>query len=420
MTFLSSPGSDGLTKASSSLDTTKLRGSAAVLESNVLPSLALPSEHGSSAYSTACMGAAASFFGAAGLAAAAGFVSAQSRRTRRPSRGFERKAVASVALAAASGRAAVSGVSSISGPDEEAAENSALVFIKPHANTPAVRKAVPEFLEGKGIRVIRSGSVSADDIERMHIIDQHYVAIARIGMLSNPAPEDLGPEAAGKFLEGYRVALEDVAKSGRLHSAKTAVEKLGISPSDLLAKCLKIGYVKLGAGLYASELPMGDGKDPVYVLNGFYARMREKFVAAGAEVHWFVVNWDEASLPWKSFRKEVIGATNPSDAMDGSLRAKIREEWEDLGMAEPTNFQDNGVHASAGPLEAARERFIWLGDALQVDPFVRKLLTKGWTAGEVEELMQNPRLKVGDQEGTVFDLLEDVDTSKAVSFLRGE
>ena len=60
--------------------------------------------------------------------------------------------------------------------------------------------------------------------------------------------------------------------------------------------------------------------------------MREAFVADGAEVRYLVCEFEEDVLSWRAFRREVIGATDPEAAADGSARAALRASWEELGL----------------------------------------------------------------------------------------
>ena len=82
--------------------------------------------------------------------------------------------------------------------------------------------------------------------------------------------------------------------------------------------------------------------------------MREAFVADGAEVRYLVCEFEEDVLSWRAFRREVIGATDPEAAADGSARAALRASWEELGLDAAPSTGNNGVHASAGPLEGPR------------------------------------------------------------------
>mmetsp|Transcript_48775 Transcript_48775/g.113051 ORF Transcript_48775/g.113051 Transcript_48775/m.113051 type:complete len:419 (+) Transcript_48775:2-1258(+) len=295
-------------------------------------------------------------------------------------------------------------------------DNVALLFVKPHACTPKVLELVPELLTQRGIEITKTGSITAAEIDERGAIDDHYAAIARVGIAREPSALGFGAEEAQRFLEGYSRSLDEALAAGKVYSAVTAMEALGIDPSELLSRCLAAGYEKLKSGLYCARLEGGKGgPQELYVLNGFYARMREKFVAPGVVVHWYLISFNAAQLPWATFRREVIGATNPSDAADGSLRAKIRDDWQTLGLQTETNYQDNGVHASAGPLEALRERAIWLGTDPCKDDFGSVVASR--CTVPVEVLIENPLVDLGGQQGPVFDLLEDVDTAAALDAL---
>ena len=52
--------------------------------------------------------------------------------------------------------------------------NSALVFIKPHANTTATKDFVATKLKGSGCTILTEGSISGTEIDSLKLIDQHY------------------------------------------------------------------------------------------------------------------------------------------------------------------------------------------------------------------------------------------------------
>jgi len=299
-----------------------------------------------------------------------------------------------------------------------AADNIAFVFVKPHACTPAMLELVVQRLHERGVEVVRSGHVNGAEVDARGIIDSHYASIARIGMERDVLKIAIGVKEAQSFFAGYDKRYDDALAEGSVHSAATAIEAMDVNPSELLERCLAAGYVKLRSGLYCAKLCDHAGR-ALYVLNGFYARMREKFVAQGVVVNWFVVRFDSSRLSWRDFRREVIGATNPPDAVDGSLRAEGLKRWEELGFAAEPNYQDNGVHASASPLEALRERVIWLGDDPATDPFGASLREQGMHEDLVRALIEDPAITVGGggKPSSAFDCLEDVDTPEALKAL---
>ena len=57
--------------------------------------------------------------------------------------------------------------------------NSAFVFVKPHANTPAVQKVVREKLTEAGCKILSESDISGRRIDKEKLIDQHYFAIGK-------------------------------------------------------------------------------------------------------------------------------------------------------------------------------------------------------------------------------------------------
>ena len=113
--------------------------------------------------------------------------------------------------------------------------------------------------------------------------------------------------------------------------------------------------------------------------------------------------WDPARLSWASFKNDVIGATDPSQANEGSIRKKLLDQWDPLGLPEQPNGTDNGVHASAGPLEALKERLLWCGFDLEKDPTGSRLVQLAvWDEirhPAINELLENPDIDVAGFKG---------------------
>jgi hypothetical protein len=51
---------------------------------------------------------------------------------------------------------------------ETPAKNSAFVFIKPHANTPATQKLVADTFDSKGIKVLSEGELTGEQIDEVN------------------------------------------------------------------------------------------------------------------------------------------------------------------------------------------------------------------------------------------------------------
>mmetsp|Transcript_34213 Transcript_34213/g.82831 ORF Transcript_34213/g.82831 Transcript_34213/m.82831 type:complete len:350 (+) Transcript_34213:247-1296(+) len=157
--------------------------------------------------------------------------------------------------------------------------------------------------------------------------------------------------------------------------------------------------------------PTGD----LYVINGFYMSMREKFVAEGASIYYMVVEWDEKDLSWADFRGKVLGSTDPTTAEKGSLRATILETYKELGLKSEPNTGDNGVHASASPFEGLCERLNWAEVKLEEDAFGKALLDMKLEKEVVEGWTKDPQVEVDGKMTSLFDTMEDINASECLA-----
>jgi len=163
---------------------------------------------------------------------------------------------------------------------------------------------------------------------------------------------------------------------------------------------------------------MADAEAPIFIINGFYMSMREKYTKAGAKIHYFVVEWDSASLSWADFRGQALGATDPATAGPASLRGSILERWEALGLAAKPNIGDNGVHGSASPFEALVERNNWLGVEIGADAFGAALLKAGLTLEQIQAYSKDPQVTFEGKKASLFDSLEDVNSDVCIQRLQ--
>jgi hypothetical protein len=147
----------------------------------------------------------------------------------------------------------------------------------------------------------------------------------------------------------------------------------------------------------------------IFVINGFYMAMREKFTKPGSQIYWYLVEWDAGKTSWEDFRGKVLGATDPSTAEPGSLRKEIFAQWKGLGLGSEPNVGDNGVHASASPFEALAERLNWMGATLEEDAFGKAMLDSGIPKATIMAWTKDPQVLFDGKKASLFDLLEDLD-----------
>ena len=117
----------------------------------------------------------------------------------------------------------------------------------------------------------------------------------------------------------------------------------------------------------------------------------------------------------------MIGATNPADAAAGSARAELLSRWAELGLPAAPTLGNNGVHASAGPLEGLKERCVWAGGSLETDALATAL-TGGANVPRATLrlwLDDNPVVSLGGATDKIFDLTEEMGSAAVVELCSG-
>jgi len=181
--------------------------------------------------------------------------------------------------------------------------------------------------------------------------------------------------------------------------------RLKVALAGGVAAAAFMAQSSLSSRIQAAE-PAGEH---IFVINGFYMAMREKYTKPGEKIHYYLVEWDPAKLSWEDFRGKVLGATDPATAADGSLRKTIFAQWKSLGLKSEPNVGDNGVHASASPFEALAERLNWMGAKLEEDAFGKAMLSSGITKETIMAWTKDPQVPFEGKKASLFDLLEDLD-----------
>jgi len=294
----------------------------------------------------------------------------------------------------------------------------ALMFTKPHANTPEVQQLVARKCAEHGIEIISDGEIDGPTIDDKKYIDQHYYAIASKATLLKPAALNVPVEKfKGKFNEDWDVVL----KEERVFNSLDACTHLGITADELTPLWLEAQSagvsLKLGGGFYVGLIRM-EGKPAIYALNPFFMSMRGKFTAPTASIHYYVVQFDAKKLSWADFRSSVLGPTDPAKAPAGSLRGSLHSDWESLGLKEAPNTSDNGVHGSASPFEGLAEFSNWLQLPIGDSAFGKAMLAAGLSEEMIKAWLVDPQVLLpgeGGKKGSLFDQLEEMDAPECLA-----
>jgi len=290
--------------------------------------------------------------------------------------------------------------------------NNAFMFLKPHANTPAAREFVLRTLKNAGIGVVTQGSISTEQIAKEGLIDTHYGSLAMKALHQSPVDTIVQPKAQEAFQATFGLSWQDALARGLACNAREAMQRLGCTAEELDEKWtpLKLGEgkVKFGGGFYCGLI------DGLYVINGFYMAMRSMYTRPNGAVHYFVLDWRSATLSWEGFRSEVVGATDPSRAVPGSLRSEFLRRWRDLGLPVEPHAGENAVHASASPLEAMAERLNWMRLEVWNDPFGRILQSKNVSPARARDWASDPMVQHDGRQQSLFDVVENLDTKECI------
>jgi nucleoside diphosphate kinase len=289
--------------------------------------------------------------------------------------------------------------------------NRAFVFIKPHANTEQVDLLVKSTLAEKGITIKSEGTLTAEEIDSKKLIDNHYGAIASKAVLQKPNELNVPEKGKVQFKETFGLTWEDAVAQNKVLNAADACVKLNVDGDALEGLWRKIDkkdLIKFGGGFYCGQV-----EPDLYVINGFYMQMRGKYTTPPSSIHYYEVEWNPSTMSWKQFRENFLGATDPTKAAEGSLRRRIYENWQGLGLKEVPNTGDNGMHGSASPFEALAEVCNWEGKKLDEDLFGKALLlASGLDQGTLKLWLSDAQVPVDGKPTSIFDTLEDQDSKE--------
>lgn len=297
--------------------------------------------------------------------------------------------------------------------EQPVASNQFLMFLKPESICKAfidgperVLEFVFNTLDDYRMRIRGVFVLSAPYLKKFDVIAQHYGVINR---LSRSAREHLSVPARSVFLERFGESVEDcVVLGGHEFSEKYSVD----------AKCLDLLWAnlereRLASGTYCAKVKTPEGE--VYLVNGFHPWQLRHYTEPGRCIISLVL---DGELHWKTARRDLIGTTNPQKAKPKSIRGQLLARQKELGLA-TVDQSLNGVHLSAGPLEALIElrRF---SHHLEKGPppiesfeFGKRLLAR-FGPRVTNVLLTNPLVPTPQGELSLFDLSEEMDAECAV------
>jgi nucleoside diphosphate kinase len=301
----------------------------------------------------------------------------------------------------------------------EVKNNQFLFFIKPEITVKndsiqleEILKLVFAKIDEFGFNIHDVKILTAKYLDQFNIIAQHYGVINQI---ASNAVTNMSEGAKEKFAEIFGKSVDKAQVLGGLEFLEKYPE---FTPTGLDYLCQNIGSKKLAGGTYVVEVKLDD--ELVYVINGFHGRQLKQFTENGRSI---IVMSLSSDTDWSNARSNFIGATDPTKANEGSLRRAFLDNKESLGLPDVSQGA-NGVHLSAGPVEALVELQRYNsnfsnGETKDFTEFsFGKQLAEAFDQTAVQSIVQNTNVDVAGKSTSVFDLTEEKNSSEALELLK--
>jgi hypothetical protein len=297
--------------------------------------------------------------------------------------------------------------------------NEYCLFVKPELTDDPKRferaaTMMLERVEHFGQEIVAAAAMDAQYLERHRVIEEHYGVINLISRFGIEALSDTAKaalkERCGAELERGMIVL----------GAHQFLQQYPFFSAKALALFFdNLGSVKLGGGAHSAKANING--QLVLILNGFHPDQLERYIAAGSAIVSFVVR---SSASWKSLRNDFTGSTHPHSAADSSIRGILFARQAYFELKEVT-AGSNGVHVSAGPIEAMVEICRYMSNLDQKDrrdprdtTFGQRLVEAGLGPDDIHRLGANPVVEMENKRVSVFDLTEEVDAEAAIQLVR--
>lgn len=304
-------------------------------------------------------------------------------------------------------------------PDSpEAARHEFLFFLKPEltANFNVERfrlifDLITNKIDGFNLKINGVFILPGVYLENFGIISEHYGVIDKV---ARTPLEGFSEQAEKGFKREFGLSVNEANVIGAFEYLKLHPE---MDPDTLATIWLSREYQKLAGGTYAEYFKDED----LYLVNGFYPRLLRHFTKSDSCTVSFVLAGD---VSWGVARQKFMGATNPENAEEGSIRALLLSRQKEFALEE-ISANLNGVHLSAGPVEGLVELHRFTTDFTQAQSVAgynrfrfAKVLGKVFTTTQIENIVRNVNVRYNNEYISIFDLTEEMDAESALEILQ--
>lgn len=297
--------------------------------------------------------------------------------------------------------------------------NQAVLFTKPleHLGIPLLADELAdiicEYIWQHGFQVTHASRISGPELAERDVIRDHYAIYSRASYISDPAELGMGDAARQSFQLAFGKSWDEEVGAGRVMGHPLLLQSKGVDEDGLFelwnAQYAEGRVARVQEGVLVAWLEALD----CYCINGFYPAMEKNFYAPSSMIEYFVVEFDPERVSWNTFRHDLLGATDASKAVEGSLRANLYAEYRVEFPA-----RDNFIHGSASPLEGFVERSVHEAHFDELSNPVGRFLAQNGIS-----LNDFLRWKGANSISTIaelFEQVEDRDIAEVLSILESK
>lgn len=279
------------------------------------------------------------------------------------------------------------------------------LWLHPSCTTGEVCAALPSLLASHRVRIHSTGEVPLETAIAQCLLCTPHGSMYRNAYVRHATQIPITATQEKRFFDVFGVGWREAVKLGLVLNAKAAERRFGEVFlinwwEDLDTHRKAVLSPSLCIGFYEAE--------GLYIVNPFYGFLRSQLYAGSPRVRWYYLEWSVAERSWSSFLTDVIGADNPSMAVEGSLRHHFAVHWTQYNLPHPPNLISNVLHVADSPLSAMVERCEWWSlPSPAADPYGALLLQHGISLKVVQQLCQNPcvRSRCDGAVNAAFDIL---------------
>ncbi len=292
----------------------------------------------------------------------------------------------------------------------ETAGNEFLLFLKPDLTRPADRlervwELVWSVLKRFDCQLAAAAACGADYLRRHRTFEDHYGVINQISSRGLAAVTESGRRRIDELIQREGNDIEVLG-------GHQFLERFPTYTAESLAATFDSLPLQRFAGGTHGVLITVDGQR-ILLLDGFHPYQLQDYYTQGRTILNLVLR---SPASWRALRQELGGATNPAKADPQSIRGLLLRRKEELGLPEVSPMR-NGVHVSAGPIEAVVEisRFMSDHDAGRLiqpeDTTLGHELAAIGGSTLLRSLCANGLVRYGAETESAFDLTEEWDSS---------